>query len=285
VQPSPPVSAQLLDRLNEKFLTCQTSTQSTSIDLSFPPGLKRIRSYSVVSPDTISILKATSEILYHAPENSEATCPETNLSHQTLMYFEMRVYGQALIQKSDVLSDWLLWGIIALIFQCYSYTTRLQVRHQTFERLNAIVKPPPQTPKRLLDQDSPHNDNVERASRRRDCAIWTLMCLAGASSKRRADDGVTHEHLEGPVDRASSTLINSVKTLLRPGSDQHHHHHHLSDWERVELAVKQFWCPNWMLKEWKEMWNEAAKDDKRAPAYYRVYHHWHMAIRKQDVFI
>jgi hypothetical protein len=232
----------------------------------------------------MSVLKVTSEIL-HALEDSDMACAGSSPSHQTLQFFEMRVYCQALVPKSDVLGNWLLWGIIALIFQCHSYTTRLKIRHQTFERLNAIVNPPPHPPERQLDHGTPHNVDVERASRRRDCAIWTLMCLAGASSKRRADDGATHDHLEGPVDRASTTLINSVKTLLHPGPDKHHHHHHLSDWERVELAVKQFWCPDWMLRGWREMWDEASREDKRAPAYYRVYHHWHMAIRKEDVFI
>lgn len=199
------------------------------------------------------------------------------------MALELRVHRQALLEKDDILGTWLLWGVIACIFQCYSAETRRHIGHDVFDRLNGLVKRPskktydPKTKTRAVAFDS------DRSRSRRDCAIWVLMCLAGASARRRTDDRVTTSILEGPVDRASSTLIQKVRTLL-----------HLngtcddisSDWNAVEVIVTRFWCPPWMLREWEAMWKEDLEKTRvKAAAYYRVYHHWHSAILLEDVFI
>lgn len=246
-----------------------------------PLGFKMINEYGLVSNATLSLVKSVNERVHQQLWSFGWNDMPPREDDAAWISLELQVYRQVLADNKVLLDGWLRWGMLAYIFQCYSYAYRKTIGHKILERLNEIILPPEETNRIRTKELLKEFREDQKGRYRRNCAIWVLMCLATASARRFKDDGGTSAGLEGPTDKASMMLMARVRTLLDLDATKPRNAN--LEWEIVEAVVLQFWCPPWILKDWETMWKEhSGTIDVQAAAYFRVWHHWASAILPED---
>jgi hypothetical protein len=247
-----------------------------------------MESWSAISTGTLGLLRVFSET---AQQQLRMSWTQGYLPHDgdaRWADLELAIFQEAKLDKEDFVDSWLCWGMLGYVFLSYSYPYRRVAGKGMFDRLNAVVRRPTHTQTALMKQMVLDGGDGHCGRYRRNCAVWVLMCLAGASERKKRDDDGRRPGLEGPVDRASETLMNRVKELLRFETLKLENID--LQWEVVRRVISQFWCPPGMVQEWEVMWKEQPANNKTnttviAAAYYRVYHHWHYAILPEDILI
>ena len=261
-------------------------SRTLSIDLAasrLPFGFRKMDHYGLISDESFSLITSVNERVQQQLRSYHANGLLPREADATWSTLELRIHRQSFGNGAGILDRWLRWGMIAYIYQCYSYDHRRTFGQKVLEGLNELVRRTQDESKFEAREFAGELCEDERRRHLRDCAVWVLMCLAAASARRQKDEGATDPGLEGPMDRASLTLMDRIRTLF--DFDTNESTDLDLEWESVEEVVTQFWCPLWMLREWEMMWKDESGHAVRAAAYYRVYHHWHSAILPEDIGI
>jgi len=94
----------------------------------------------------------------------------------------------------------------------------------------------------------------------RDCAIWSLMSVAGASERCHQDvlfntASATTTDGEMILDGLAVTLMAKVRWMI--GFDKQHVARDANDeWRILIRILTRFWCTAWLEIKWEEMYRK-----------------------------
>ena len=247
-----------------------------------PPGFRKLQTGTMAFGETFLLIRKVNEMAQSQLQHYWLTGSPDRNKDRAWTELASLSYEQGLLLHGDLMENWLCWGMLAYIYQCYSSNYQCTVALQLFERLDQLVqhayskrKPKPKKLLSVLDENL-------RLTYRRNCAVWVLMCVATTYASRRQDILAPPSGLDVSNGRASEALMNRIRGLL--GFDKTGVKNADIQWDSVKAVVMQFWCPPWMMKDWEVIWKASNADSMGNAVTNPVYQRWHNAIVHDDVY-
>ena len=228
-----------------------------------PPGLREVVRGNLVSNVLVKTMLEVNKALRQGCESGELAMYSLSWAH-----WEHCLQVRITDGKSETILDrWLWWALLAFMYMCSDDMYRNTNASSIDQLVDMVVS--------HVDalEDGPEVDMLDMVEDKRmgislylyqthtarACVIWSLMCVAGASEKRRKDAHAMSsqpERSDVVLDPGATKLMHKACMMLK--SEKLLMQNWDGEWQLLAHFLCRFWCPGWLQKEWEKMYRKVS---------------------------
>lgn len=219
-----------------------------------PPGFQEVILASLVSLDVIKLVISVSD--------------STDRPGQAVAMWRQHMpqIKSNLSRKSNhpkFLDPWIYWAVLAHMFQHCPISHRwehvLQIQDLEYQVIQSLAsRADVKSVLRIIKAEAISLNAGNLAMR--DCAVWSLMSVAGAGERARKDtllgrSAATKSGSEMAPDKLAMKLMEKVRWMMafdkqQVAGDANH------EWRVLDSILVRFCCPDWLKEEWEATYKQ-----------------------------